>query len=261
MAAILREPGVAGVDDHPGETRVHRQHRHTAAEIGGSTGVVERTEGCQEFERFRPACRVGRGEEGQGCRVDDCSASEVEATGAMSSSEMAGGAWGAGRVFGLRPESDRNAGPQTAGAPGRWSADARLQLTVCRPLIGSGVEPSRAFEPAVDDGGNAVDGEGGFGNVGRKNDSLARATARPAQPTASCREGARRSVGTEDGGQFPFDRADLTDPQQEDEYVTRSSKRLATARTTAGARALCASWAAERLDRIGAAALDTTSAS
>ena len=89
------QPGVTGVDDHPGETRVHRQLRHTTAEIGGSTGVVERTEGRQEFDRLRPACSVGRGEEGQGCRVDDCSSSKVRATGVMSSSVMAGGAWGA----------------------------------------------------------------------------------------------------------------------------------------------------------------------
>ena len=255
-----REPGVTGVDDHPGETRVYRQLRHTTAEIGGSTGVVERTEGRQKFDRFRPACRVGWGEEGQGCRGDDCSSSKVK--GDRCHVVLGDGGWGVGCpgcVFGLRPESDRNAGSQTAGAPGplvsrRPTAVDRMQAT--HP--GSGVESSRSFEPAVDDGGNAVDREGGFGDVRRKNDS-ALGPGDEGGVLLSRRQAAvkgehGRSVGAEGGGQFPLDRADLTDPGQEDEHVTRPAKRL----TNCSHHGRCEWLSAllgppDELDRVGAA--------
>ena len=54
----------------------------------------------------------------------------------MSSSVMAGGAWG-GRAACSAFDQSRIAtpGPRRPARPARWSADARLQLIVCRPLI------------------------------------------------------------------------------------------------------------------------------
>ena len=139
---------VTGVDDHPGETRVHRQLRHTTAEIGGSTGVVERTEGRQEFDRLRPACGVGWGEEGQGCRSMIARRARSRATGAMSSSVMAGGAWG-GRAACSAFDQSRIATPgPDDGAPGplisrRPTAVDRMQATHPGSGVGRAVRSSR----------------------------------------------------------------------------------------------------------------------
>ena len=105
---------------------------------------------------------------------------------------------------------------------------------------GSGVKSSRAFEPAVDDGGNAIDREGGFGDVGRKNDSaIGPGDERGvllSRRQAAVKGEHGRSVGAEGGGQFPFDRADLTDPGRKTSTSPGPRSASRTARTTAGAR-------------------------
>ena len=257
-AAITREPGVTGVDDHPGETRVYRQLRHTTAEIGGSTGVVERTEGRQEFDRLRPACGVGCGEEGQGCRIDDCSASEVE--GDRCHVVLGDGGWGvgwSGACSAFDQSRIATPGPRRPARPARWSADARLQLIVCRPLIPVRGRVEPCVRGAVDDGGNAVDREGGFGDVRRKNDSalgpgdeggvlLSRrqaavkgSTAGPSGPRAAVSSRSTVRISPTPG------RKTSTSPGP------RSASR--TARTTAGASGSLRFWAARRAqsDRCG----------
>ncbi len=167
--------GIGSGEEHAGETRVGGEAEHAAAERGDGAVGAESAEFAEEFFGGFEGTRIGGVEPGEVLDVGDSAGFEGENgfgdVDAFDFGEFLGGAMG---VFFFGPEAEADSGGGASGASGALIGGGLADFFDEEGVDAAvGIEAGDAGEAGIDDEADAVDGEGGFGDVGGDDDFAA----------------------------------------------------------------------------------------